>query len=263
MRLIIIGPGRAGGSLAIAARAAGHEIVGVASRDSSDDYGAPLALEDTLPEADVALICVRDDEIEHVVDEMEPVASRVSVAAHVSGFVPTTILNPLGATGVSVGGFHPLQTLPDPQRGATALAGSHVGIGGDDLARDTLTHLGLSLGMKPFRLDDSIRPLYHAAAAAAANFVVTALTTSADLFQAAQIDAAVAEPLVLRVVHNVFESGGRESLTGPIARGDTETVVGHLVAAHDVSEEVGRQYRLMAEATAILAGRFNEVRDWK
>ncbi|REK23950.1 MAG: DUF2520 domain-containing protein, partial [Actinobacteria bacterium] len=134
---------------------------------------------------------------------------------------------------------------------------------GDDLARDTLTHLGLSLGMKPFRLDDSIRPLYHAAAAAAANFVVTALTTSADLFQAAQIDAAVAEPLVLRVVHNVFESGGRESLTGPIARGDTETVVGHLVAAHDVSEEVGRQYRLMAEATAILAGRFNEVRDWK
>jgi predicted short-subunit dehydrogenase-like oxidoreductase (DUF2520 family) len=65
------------------------------------------------------------------------------------------------------------------------------------------------------------------------------------------------------VVKNVFEVGARSALTGPIARGDTETIVGHLVAAHQVSDSVGQQFRLLAEATAILAGRYGEVENWK
>jgi predicted short-subunit dehydrogenase-like oxidoreductase (DUF2520 family) len=138
-----------------------------------------------------------------------------------------------------------------------------VGIEGDELAYDTLTHFGLSLGMHPFRLSDQVRPLYHAAAAAAANFVVTALATSADLLDAADIETEVTKPLVNQVVKNVFEVGARSALTGPIARGDTETVVGHLVAAHQVSDSVGQQFRLLAEATAILAGRYSEVENWK
>jgi predicted short-subunit dehydrogenase-like oxidoreductase (DUF2520 family) len=70
-------------------------------------------------------------------------------------------------------------------------------------------------------------------------------------------------PLVERVVENVFERGARSSLTGPIERGDTDTVVGHLVAAREVSEPIGLQFRLLAEATAILAGRYAEVESWK
>lgn len=263
MRLIVVGPGRAGGSLALAATRAGHEIAGVVSNHSNPGYGPRIAGDSPLPDADVALICVRDDQIETVVDEISGRVGEVTVVAHVSGFAPTTILNPLAAEGPSLGGFHPLQSLPDPERGSRALAGAHVGIGGDVLARDTLTHLASSLDMVPFRLEDEVRPLYHAASAAAANFVVTALTTAADLYEAARIDPDVASPLVEQVVRNVFSTGGRASLTGPIARGDTDTVVGHLVAAHEVSEAVGRQFRLMAEATAILAGRYDEVRDWK
>ena len=129
------------------------------------------------------------------------------MAAHLSGFTPVTALRALAEKGLSTGGFHPLQTLPDPERGADALAGSFVGLDGDQLAMDTLTHLASSLGMEPFRLDDTIRPAYHAAAAAASNFVLTALATSGDLFDSAGVDPRVARPLVERAVANFYEQG--------------------------------------------------------
>ncbi len=260
MRLNIVGAGRAGGSIALASTAAGHEVVGVVSRAGKTEFG-PAASYSGLPEADLLLICVPDDQIESVIQNLIDYPAG-PVVAHVSGFVPTTVLSPL-APDSSVGGFHPLQTLPDPVVGSASLAGAYVGIEGDELAYDTLTHFGLSLGMQPFRLSDQVRPLYHAAAAAAANFVVTALATSADLLKAADIETEVTRPLVDQVVRNVFEVGARTALTGPIARGDTETVVGHLVAAHQVSDSVGQQFRLLAEATAILAGRYSEVENWK
>lgn len=262
MRLVIIGPGRAGGSLALASIREGHDIVGVLANTPTERYGPAIRSGEELPDADVALICVRDAGISEVVDQLDGLTAAVPVVAHISGFVPISALRPLSPSGASIGGFHPLQTLPDPIVGSHSLRDSHVGIDGDQVAVDTLTHLGLSLGMIPFRLTDEVRPLYHAAAAAAANFVVTALATSAELFAAAQIDPAVARPLVERVVSNVFESGAKISLTGPIARGDTETVVGHLVAARQVSELVGRQFRLLAEATAIVADQEREVKNW-
>ena len=69
--------------------------------------------------------------------------------------------------------------------------------------------------------------------------------------------------LVEKVVANCFDLGPSQSLTGPIARGDVDTVIGHLIAARDVSREVGDQFRLMAEATAIRAGREEDLKRWK
>lgn len=262
MRLTIVGPGRAGGSIAIAAARVGHEISGVLSRSGEMRFGPPVQFDGPLPESDLLLIAVKDDVISEVAEALGERAGSIPVAAHLSGFVPITSLRALAENGLSIGGFHPLQSLPDPERGADALAGSFVGIDGDDLAFDTLTHLASSLRMEPFRLDDTIRPAYHAAAAAASNFVLTALATSGDLFDSAGVDPRVARPLVERAVANFYDLGGL-ALTGPIARADTETVIGHLEAARTVSEDVGRQFRLMAEATAIRAGRADEVGRWK
>ncbi|MGD2060128.1 MAG: DUF2520 domain-containing protein [Acidimicrobiia bacterium] len=263
MRLTVIGLGRAGGSMAIASSAAGHEIVGVLSRSPFDGPWPRLEWEADIPESDVVLLAVRDDAIEDVSHRVAPHVSAVGVVAHMSGFVPVRVLHHLQERGTAVGGFHPLQSLPDPETGAGALAGSYVGIDGDPLAVDMLTHLADTLGMDPFRLDDRVRPAYHAAAAAAANFVVASLGVSADLFESAGIDPKVSRPLVERAVANVFEHGSHASLTGPIARGDIETVIGHLTVAHEVSDEVGRQFRLMAEATTIRAGREEDLHRWR
>ncbi len=263
MKLIIVGPGRAGGSLSLAASRSGHEIVGVMSRSAGGaDFGPPLSWDSTLPAADLLIIAVRDDAIEEVADHLATRAGAVPVAAHVSGFTPVSALHSLASKGIATGGFHPLQTLPDPERGAAALAGAYVGIGGDPRARSSLTDFARSLGMTPFSLDDASRPGYHAGAAAASNFVITALATAGDLMAAAGIEPAVTRPLVERAVANVYEEGQGSPLTGPIARGDTSTVTGQLAAARNVSDDVGDQYRLMAEATAIRAGRRGDARRW-
>ena len=233
------------------------------SRTGDTSYGPELAWDVALPPAEAILIAVSDDDIATVVERLARHVENVAVAAHLSGFVPVLSLNPLQARGVAVGGFHPLQSMPDPQTGAEALSGSFVGIGGDPLAVDTLTHLAGSLGMEPFHLDDESRPAYHAAAAAAANFIVTSLAVSGDLFESAGVDPRVSRPLVERAVANVFAHGATGSLTGPIARGDIETVIGHLTAAHEVSDDVGRQFRLMAEATAVRAGRKKDLGRWR
>jgi predicted short-subunit dehydrogenase-like oxidoreductase (DUF2520 family) len=209
------------------------------------------------------LLAVSDDAISAVSDQLAPNAGQVAVAAHMSGFVPVTALYDFAERGIAVGGIHPLQTLPDADRGAEALAGSYVGVGGDPLAVDTLTHFGSSLGMTPFALEDEARPAYHAAAAATANFVITSLAVAADLFSSSGVDERVARPLVERAIANMYETGSDSALTGPIARGDIETVIGHLTAANEVSQEVGDQFRLIAEATAIRAGRATEVSKWK
>jgi predicted short-subunit dehydrogenase-like oxidoreductase (DUF2520 family) len=262
MRLIVVGLGRAGGAMALAAERAGHEIAGVLSRRPVEHWES-LQWDVSLPEADVALVAVRDEAIAEVATRIAPHVSEVGVVAHLSGFTPVLVLHEIQERGTAVGGFHPLQSLPDPETGAAALAGAFVGIDGDPLAIDVLTHLASSLGMEPFHLDDSARPAYHAAAAAAANFVVTSLAVSADLFQSADIDPKVSRPLVERAVANVFDKGAAAALTGPIARGDIETVVGHLEAAHRVSSHVGRQFRLIAEATAIRAGREEDLHRWR
>lgn len=263
MKLIIVGPGRAGGSMAIASAAAGHEIVGVVARTSGQTYAPTLDWDEPLPPCDVLLLAVKDDAISSVVRRLAPQLGEAAVVAHLSGFVPVLVLKPLQDAGIAIGGFHPLQSMPDAERGAAALDGSYVGIGGDPLAIDTLTHLASSLGMEPFRLDDDARPAYHAAAAAASNFVVVSLGISGDLFESAGIDPRVSRPLVERALANAYESGPDSALTGPISRGDVDTVIGHLTAAHDVSDEVGRQFRLMAEATTIRAGREEDLHRWK
>lgn len=263
MRLVIVGLGRAGGALAIASERAGHEIVGVLARSSFEGPWPKLDWDSPIPECDLVLLAVRDDVIADVSHRIASNVGDVGVVAHLSGFVPVMVLHHLQERGTAVGGFHPLQSLPDPETGAAALAGAYVGIDGDQLAIDILTHLAATLEMESFRLDDRSRPAYHAAAAAAANFVVTSLAVSGDLFESAGIDPRVSRPLVESVVANVFDKGPAGSLTGPIARGDIETVVGHLEAAHEVSEHVGRQFRLMAEATTIRAGREEDLERWK
>lgn len=263
LSLIIVGPGRAGSSIARAATAAGHEIVGVLSRTPGHKLGPDLDWPSALPEADMALIAVRDDAIAEVTERMAPIVGPVKVVAHLSGFVPVMVLQPLRESGPAIGGFHPLQSMPDPVRGAEALAGAHVGIGGDPAAVEALTGLGVSLGMQVFALEDAARPAYHAAAAAASNFVVASLGISADLFRSAGIEPGVSRALVERAVANAFDEGPDRALTGPVARGDVETVRGHLEAAAEVSEDLGDQFRLMVEATAIRAGRRGDLGRWR
>ncbi|HEY6635733.1 MAG TPA: hypothetical protein VI141_08995, partial [Acidimicrobiia bacterium] len=113
MRLVIVGPGRAGSALAIASERAGHEIRGVLSRSPAETGWPVLSWDEPMPESDLALLAVRDDAISEVSYRVAPLLADIGVVAHLSGFVPVLVLHHLQEQGTAVGGFHPLQTLPD------------------------------------------------------------------------------------------------------------------------------------------------------
>ena len=155
------------------------------------------------------LLCVPDSAIAAVAASVAP----GPWIAHVSGATPLAALEP----HVRRFGVHPLQTFTRA-RGPEQLDGAYAAVTAEtDEARALGFELARTLGLEPFELADEARPLYHAGAAIASNFLVTLYRSAAELFAAAGAPPAGLVPLMRRTIENGFE------LTGPIARGDWAT----------------------------------------
>jgi predicted short-subunit dehydrogenase-like oxidoreductase (DUF2520 family) len=188
------------------------------------------------PDAGLVLLCVPDTAIRTVARDLE-VGPWV---AHVSGATPLAALDP-HARRFSV---HPLQTFTR-SRGPEQLDGAFAAVTAEDEdARERGVWLARTLGLEPFELADDARPLYHAGAAIAANYLVTLHRVASDLFRAAGAPPEALVPLMRRTIENDFE------LTGPIERGDWDTVEAHRRAIRDAAPEVEPLYDVLAEATA-------------
>ncbi len=262
MRVVLVGPGRAGLSLAMAAAEVGHDLVAVVGRSAESAQrgaefvaAAPLVIGEDLPEADLLVIATRDAAIGAVAEQLATQDLAIPAAVHLSGLSPVAALTPLAEHGLDVGSFHPLQTLPTPEAGAARLRGAFIGVTAGPPLRDQLETLARSLGATPFNLDDGDKPLYHAAAAAAANFPLAAFAMASDLFAAVDVPWEAARPLVEAVVANAFELGPRAALTGPVARGDVQTVASQLRAVASSNPEWQLAFARFVESLAALTGR--------
>jgi predicted short-subunit dehydrogenase-like oxidoreductase (DUF2520 family) len=121
-------------------------------------------------------------------------------------------------------------------------------------ARDACLEVVHALGMRPFELDDAFRPLYHAAAAVGAGYVVAVASLAERLIELAGVDRDYLIPLVRSAVDNWARSGPW-ALTGPIARGDEATVNQHRAAIAAHSPESLPVWDALADATRALAAR--------
>jgi predicted short-subunit dehydrogenase-like oxidoreductase (DUF2520 family) len=216
----VVGTGRAGG--AIVARLAERGLAVSAGRE-------PLA------DAELVLLAVPDAAIPEV-------ARRVPIGpwvAHVSGATSLGALDP-HARRFSV---HPLQTLTR-ERGPEQLDGAWAAVTAEtDEARAMARWLAETLGLHPFDLADADKPLYHAGAAMASNFLVTLHHAAARLLAETAAPPEALVPLMTRTIENGFV------LTGPIARGDWSTVEAHLRALEEHAPDLVPLYRALAEAT--------------
>lgn len=185
-------------------------------------------------DAELTLLCVPDAAIRDVARDLVPGHGWI---AHVSGGTPLAALDPHTRRF----GLHPLQTFTRT-RGPEQLDGAFAAVTAEsDEARERGFALARLLGLKPFELADDARPLYHAGAAIASNYLVTLHKVAADLFNAAGAPTEALVPLMQRTIENGFE------LTGPIARGDWETVERHREALRDTG--FAELYDTLAEAT--------------
>ncbi len=186
--------------------------------------------------AELVLLCVPDRAIAGVAAE---IASGPWIA-HVSGGTPLSALDPHERRF----GLHPLQTFTRA-RGAEQLDGAYAAVSADGLeAREVGFELARTLGLHPFELDDSLRALYHAGAVVASNFLVTLFKAAAELVGATGAPPEALIPLMRRTIENGFE------LTGPIERGDWETVEAHLAAIRESYPELEPTYRALTDLTA-------------
>ena len=186
--------------------------------------------------AELVLLCVPDGAIAAVAGTLD----SGPWVAHVSGATPLSALEP-HERRFSV---HPLQTFTR-SRGPEQLDGAWAAVTAEtDAARERAVWLATTLGLRPFELDDSARVLYHAGAAFASGYLVTLHRVASDLVETAGAPAEALLPLMRRTIENGFE------LTGPIARGDWETVERHRSAIRAARPEYERLYDTLAEATA-------------
>jgi predicted short-subunit dehydrogenase-like oxidoreductase (DUF2520 family) len=187
-------------------------------------------------DGELVLLCVPDGAIAELARELEP----GPWIAHVSGATPLAALDP-HERRLSV---HPLQTFTRA-RGAEQLDGAWAAVTAEsEEARRVGFWLARTLGLQPFELIDAARPLYHAGAAIASNYLVTLYEVAAELFRAAGAPSEALVPLMRRTIDNGFE------LTGPIERGDWETVEAHRRAIRAAKPELEPLYDVLAEATA-------------
>lgn len=191
------------------------------------------------PSPDLVLLCVPDRAIAEVAASVE----RGPWVAHVSGATPLAALAPHGRRF----GLHPLQTFT-LRRGPEQLDGAWGAVTAEtDEAAAVATGLAETLGLRPFALADERRAAYHAGAAIASNYLVTLRHAAGALLESAGAPPEALDPLMLRTIENGFE------LTGPIQRGDWETVDRHLQAIRRERPELEPLYRVLADATVAVA----------
>ena len=231
-----------GTALTTAGRAAGLDLTLV----GRDDLARACA------DAEVALLCAPDGEIPAAAAAVTAAAPSLRLIGHTSGATELDALTPADANGPEAFSLHPLQTIPD---GDATLVGAPAAIEGTSPEALALAgDLAEALGMRPFELPAGSRAAYHAAASMASNFLIALEESAASLLTDAGVEDAreLLAPLVLRTAANWAE-GGAAALTGPIARGDEETVSRHLEAIAATSPELEPLYRELATRTRALA----------
>jgi predicted short-subunit dehydrogenase-like oxidoreductase (DUF2520 family) len=229
-RLAIVGRGRLGTALAASLAAAGYDLIGPLGRDAD-----PV-------EADAVLLCVPDGEIAGAAERISP----GPLVGHCSGATTLRVLEPHEAFA-----FHPLMTVTTD---GASFAGAGAAIAGSSarglaFARE----LALALGCKPFEIADEDRAAYHAAASIASNFLITLEAAAERLIATAGADRELLVPLVRATVENWASRGAADSLTGPVARGDAETVERQREAVAERSPELVALFDALADATRALA----------
>lgn len=229
----VIGAGRLGRVLARSLSAAGSTVHG------------PLRRGDAIPASDLALLCVPDSAIAAAAAAARPHARLVG---HLSGAT--------GLDDVDLS-IHPLQTFtgdepPDVFHGiGAAIAGR------TSEARTAAEKLARALGARPFDVADAHRAGYHAAASIASNLLLAVLDAAERVAAAQGIPDArrLLEPLVARTVSNWTEQGAAAALTGPIARGDDDTVRRQRDAVAATNPDLIPLFDQLCDSTRDLAGR--------
>lgn len=276
-RIGVVGAGRVGAVLSAAFRAAGHEIVAAAgesgaSRARMEELlpGVPIAKPtEVARRCDVLLLTVPDDMLANVVTTLVGAGAirAGQYVAHSSGRHGLAVLGPATRIGAHPVALHPAMTFTGTALDLERLPGCVFGVTAGPVDRDLVERWVGDLGGTPMWVPEDRRTLYHAGLAHGANHLVTLVAQAMEMLAASGADdpAATLRPLLTAALENALESGDA-ALTGPIVRGDVNTVRAHLRDLVETTPASIPSYVAMAKATAdraVLDGRLMPIRAGK
>jgi predicted short-subunit dehydrogenase-like oxidoreductase (DUF2520 family) len=262
----VIGAGRVGPVLAAALGLAGHAVTAVSAISDASLRrveellpGVRVATpQDVAAAADLVLLAVPDDALPDLVVGL---AATDSVRAgqlyvHTSGRYGTAVLDPVLRAGALPIALHPAMTFTGTRIDVSRLAGCSFGVTAPEPLRPIAEALVVEMGGEPEWIAEEARPLYHAALAMGANYLVTLVAEAGDLLARAGVSHPdrVLAPLLGAALDNSLRSLGQErpddALTGPVARGDAGTVAAHVHEIALVDEQARAMYVALARRTA-------------
>lgn len=271
MDIAVVGAGRVGTSLAVLWQRAGHRIIAVAGGPATPTRaerhlpGVPvLDAVEAARGAQVVVIATPDAAIRLVCEEMAAagVLERGSAAVHASGATGLDALAAATAVGATTLSVHPLQTCPTVEAAVERIPGAAFAVTATDDDGFALgERLAHDAGGRPFRIDDERKPLYHASAVFASNYLVTVTALAEDLERIAGVPdpRAALAPLQEATLANVARVGPAEALTGPAVRGDAITLQRNLEALARYLPGAVRPYVALADLALSLAERSGRV----
>lgn len=272
-RLVIVGAGVVGRALGKALREAGLPVAAVVSRSRQRARAACRFIGEGEPTTDLAATRAGNLVMLATIDRvLESTAARVAadaaplprgtIAFHCSGAFAGAAIGILRDAGAAVGSLHPLQAFASPEEGLLLLPGSSFAVEGDRRAVPVLANLARAAGGRPVRIGAGDKALYHAAAAVTSNCVVAVAHLGTTMLGAvpsfAKDPFTPLKALLRGTLRNLERLGPAAALTGPIVRGDVETVKAHVQALRRLNRRMLPAYRAAAGVTlaaAVASGR--------
>ncbi len=238
----IIGAGRLGASLGHALVRRGYDLRAVScrtlrsARESARIAGAGRALTDIVKAAgdsDTVFLCVTDRALPEVAAALA--SSRLDwkgrTVFHTSGLVSSRVLEPLARAGARTASFHPAQTFARKEADPGLFRGIFFGLEGDPAAVKSALAIARRLGGSAILLDEKDKVLYHAACVVCSAGGTAVFDAASRLLAGTGLETRLAArvliPLAEKSLRNVKELGATAAFTGPISRGDVQTVRSH------------------------------------
>ncbi|WP_444914391.1 Rossmann-like and DUF2520 domain-containing protein [Microbulbifer sp. TRSA007] len=212
-----------------------------------------------MPSADLWLIGCIDSEIAIFAQRLADsgLVDERTIIFHCSGALSSKELAPLRPALIA--SAHPVHSFAEPETSLQTFAKTSVAVEGDSHAVEVISVAFAAIGCETLAIDPLNKSLYHAGSVIASNYLTTLMDLSLQSFAAAGIERDSAlrllAPIVSQTLQNNLTLGPERSLTGPIARGDVETVGAQVESLASVDSQLALCYRHLGLACVELARR--------